>query len=263
MTLNPSSLTEGAVGILTSTDPQDKVEGTSALAALWARRALDFGDAPPPARPSRPERQVLMSPGAMPKRSTGPKGRIALIHALTHIEFNAIDLAWDIIVRFGAHMPRAFVDDWVNVAAEEARHFAMLADRLMQCGAAYGDLPAHDGLWLAALSTSDDLAARLVLIPLTLEARGVDITPQTIARLRSAGDVETAAVLDTIYTDEIKHLAAGIRWFEFICAQSNRDPRATYREILATRFTGALKGPFNLPARTTAGMDADYLRPWL
>jgi uncharacterized ferritin-like protein (DUF455 family) len=199
----------------------------------------------------------------MPKRSTGPKGRIALVHALAHIEFNAIDLAWDLIARFGADMPRAFLDDWVEIADEEARHYALLAGRLTAWGAAYGDLPAHDGLWQAAMLTADDLAARLVLIPLTLEARGVDVTPQTVARFRKTGDEETAQVLDIIYADEIKHLAAGIKWFEFACAQTGGDPHESYRRILGTRFTGTLKGPFNLPARAAAGMGADYLRPWL
>lgn len=257
------SLMERAVEVLSTADPQTKVELSAETAALWRERVLVRGHATPPDRPARPERPELLSPGSMPKRSTGPKGRIALIHALAHIEFIAIDLAWDIIARFGANMPEAFIDDWVDVADEEARHYALLAARLTACDAAYGDLPAHDGLWQAAQSTSDDLAARLVLVPLTLEARGVDITPQTVAKFRQAGDEETARVLDVIYTDEIKHLGAGIRWFEFACQKTGRDPHQTYREILAERFTGTLKGPFNLPARATAGMSADYLAPWL
>jgi uncharacterized ferritin-like protein (DUF455 family) len=252
-----------AVAVLATANPQGKVDRTAEVAALWSRGGMELGHAHPLERPARPERPELLSPGAMPKRSTGPKGRIALIHALAHIEFNAIDLAWDIIVRFGSRMPRAFLDDWVAIAAEEARHFAMLAGRLSAWSAAYGDLPAHDGLWQAAMTTADDLAARLVLVPLTLEARGVDITPQTAARFRKAGDAETAAVLDVIYVDEIKHLAAGIRWFEFACVQTTRDPHVVYREILAARFTGTLKGPFNLPARAEAGMSSAYLMPWL
>jgi uncharacterized ferritin-like protein (DUF455 family) len=254
---------ERAVEVLSTADPQTKVELSAKTAALWRERVLVRGHATPPDRPARPMRPELLSPGAMPKRSTGPKGRIALIHALAHIEFIAIDLAWDIVARFGADMPDAFIDDWVDVADEEAHHYALLAARLTACGAAYGDLPAHDGLWQAAQSTSDDLAARLVLVPLTLEARGVDITPQTIARLRKAGDEETAGVLDVIYADEIKHLAAGIRWFEFACREAGHDPHQAYRTILAARFTGTLKGPFNLAARATAGMGTEYLRPWL
>jgi len=254
---------DAAVGVLTTADPRAKVAATADAAAAWARGDLARGAATPPSRPARPEHPALLPPGDMPRRSTGPKGRIALIHALAHIEFNAIDLAWDIIARFGGDMPTAFIDDWVSVAEEEARHFALLADRLTAMGASYGDLPAHDGLWQAALKTSDDLAARLVLVPLTLEARGVDITPQTTARFRKAGDDATAAALDIIYTDEIKHLAAGIRWFEYTCAQTNRDPHTAYHDILSAHFAGGLKGPFNLPARAEAGMGERYLAPWL
>ncbi|TAL00873.1 MAG: ferritin-like domain-containing protein [Rhodospirillaceae bacterium] len=263
MTDQRPSLMELAVAVLATADPQGKVERTATAVALWTQGLVDIGHAQAPSRPARPERPILLSPGAMPKRSTGPKGRIALIHALAHIEFNAIDLAWDIVVRFGSQMPRAFLDDWIAIAAEEARHFAMLADRLSIWGAAYGDLPAHDSLWEAAQLTQDDLSARLVLVPLTLEARGIDITPQTATRFRNAGDTDTAAVLEAICADEIKHLAAGIRWFEYTCAHTARDPQAAYREILATTFTGTLKGPFNLPARAEAGMGESYLAPWL
>src|SRR5882672_7466596 len=170
MTNRLRTLMDLAVAVLATADPQGKVDRTAEAAALWARGGMEHGCADPLERPARPERPELLSPGAMPKRSTGPKGRIALIHALAHIEFNAIDLAWDIIVRFGSRMPHAFLDDWVTIAAEEARHFAMLAKRLSDWGAAYGDLPAHDSLWEAAQLTEDDLAARLVLVPLTLEA---------------------------------------------------------------------------------------------
>ncbi len=256
-------LSEAAVGVLTAAAPDDKVRATAEAAAAWRRGGMSLGARTPPSRPGRPARPDLQSPGQMPKRSTGPRGRIALLHALAHIELNAIDLAWDIVARFGADLPRGFLDDWVGVAEEEARHYALLAGRLNAFGAAYGDLPAHDGLWEAAMATTDDLAARLVLVPLTLEARGVDVTPQTAARFRDAGDSETAAVLETIYRDEIAHIAVGIRWFEFVCARDGRDPHATYADILAQRFTGTLKGPFNMDARGQAGMSADYLAPWL
>lgn len=258
-----NSLSEAAVAVLTAADPSDKVSRTAAAVQAWRTGTQQLGDARPPLRPARLPRPELRSPGQMPKRSTGPKGRIALIHALAHIELNAIDLAWDIVARFGDQMPRAFLDDWVGVADEEARHFALLAARLVAVGASYGDLPAHDGLWEAAMLTADDLAARLVIVPLTLEARGVDVTPQTAARFRNAGDVETADVLDTIYRDEISHIGVGIRWFAFVCARDGRDPHRTYQDILAQRFTGSLKGPFNLAARTAAGMDRAYLAPWL
>ena len=257
------SLSEAAVGVLTAADPADKQRLTAEAAATWRGGAMVLGTCAPPDRPARPARPELLSPGQMPKRSTGPKGRIALIHALAHIEFNAIDLAWDIIARFGDGLPRAVTDDWVRVADEEARHFGLLVDRLAAIGTMYGDLPAHDSLWEAATKTTDDLAARLVLVPLTLEARGVDVTPQTAEKFRRAGDPETADVLDTIYRDEIGHIGIGVRWFEFVCAREGCDPHATFRDIIADRFIGTLKGPFNMEARSQAGMGEKYLAPWL
>jgi uncharacterized ferritin-like protein (DUF455 family) len=199
----------------------------------------------------------------MPRRSYGPKGRIALVHALAHIELNAVDLAWDIIARFtGADLPRRFYDDWVDIAVEEAEHYTALTGRLSHWGAAYGDHPAHGGLWEAAVLTADDLPARLALIPMTLEARGIDTTPAAVKGF-GPSDPETAAVLERIYRDEIKHLAVGVRWFEFLCERAQREPRRAYADILRERFTGRLKPPFNLPARAEAGMDESYLRPWL
>jgi len=205
-----------------------------------------------------------VDPRQMPRRSMGPKGRVAMVHALAHIELYAVDLAWDIIARFADDaLPRAFIDDWTAVAVEEAMHFRALRERLRQMDAAYGDLPAHSGLWDAAARTHDDLMARLALIPMTLEARGLDTTPAIAQRLRQANDHDTAAILDMIYTDEIKHLAVGIRWFGFLSAQTGQDPRTAYHDILAVRFPSGPKAPFNLEARAAAGMDAGYLRPWL
>jgi uncharacterized ferritin-like protein (DUF455 family) len=196
----------------------------------------------------------------MPKRSTGPKGRVALVHALAHIELNAIDLAWDMIARFADRdLPRAFFDDWVDVAHEEAEHYQALAQRLTEFGIAYGDLPAHDGLWESADLTSDDLLARLALIPMTHEARGLDTTPMTCVKLRGNNDEATALILDRTFTDEIKHLAIGVRWFEFQCARQNLSPHAHYQALLSARFTGTLKPPFNMNARNQAGMGESYL----
>jgi uncharacterized ferritin-like protein (DUF455 family) len=260
----PTTLSGWAVDILATADPAEKVARTYMAVNAWRGDGLMVGHSAPPDRPARPERPLLLRPGDMPKRSTGPKGRLALVHALAHIELNAVDLAWDIIARFTAHdLPRAFFDDWVDVAEEEAEHYARLAAHLAAWNTAYGDLPAHDGLWETAVRTADDLAARLVLIPMTLEARGLDTTPQTSQRFRQNGDGETADILDVIYTDEIKHLAIGVRWFEFLCAQRVINPHTAYRDILAKRFTGTLKPPFNMQARAEAGMGEDYLRPWL
>jgi len=179
------------------------------LAARW-RAGMVIGDAIAIPRPARPGRPRLCPPRDMPRRRNfgTPAGRIALLHALAHIELNAIDLAWDIVARFARDdTPHAFCDDWVHVAAEEAEHFALLADRLAALGAAYGELPAHDGLWEAAAATAHDLLARLAVVPLVLEARGLDVTPEMICRLERAGDAGSAAILRCIYEDEIGHVA--------------------------------------------------------
>ncbi len=200
----------------------------------------------------------------MPKRRAGGSsaGRIALLHALAHIELNAIDLAWDIVARFAAaELPREFCDDWVTVAAEEAEHHALLAERLAAFGAAYGDLPAHDGLWQAAESTSHDLMARLAIVPLVLEARGLDVTPAMIARLDRLGDGDSAAVLRRIYDDEIGHVATGMRWFEFLCARDTLPPAETYHALVRRYFKGALKPPFNDAARAAAGFASTFYAP--
>ena len=261
-----TTLAARAVAILATAAPADKVRLSEAAAAAWRAGALGIGKATPPDRPARPDRPVLRPPREMAKRrGAGARAsRIALLHALAHIELNAIDLAWDLIARFGAAgtaLPRAFHDDWVAVAAEEARHFTLLADRLGTLGAAYGDLPAHDGLWEAATETADDLLARLAVVPLVLEARGLDVTPGMIARLRNAGDETSATLLETILRDEISHVAAGRRWFDHVCAARGLAPRASFQALVRARFKGRLKPPFNRPARDAAGLDAAYYRP--
>ena len=197
----------------------------------------------------------------MPKRRNfgSPAGRVALLHALAHIELNAIDLAWDIIARFAEPgLPRDFAEDWVGVAAEEAEHFALLAARLAALGAAYGDLPAHDGLWEAAAATAHDLLARLAVVPLVLEARGLDVTPEMIRRLERAGDDDSAAILDRIYREEIGHVAVGVRWFEWLCRERRVDAEAAFHECVRRHFTGTLKPPFNRAARDDAGFPTRY-----
>lgn len=258
------SLREDAVRVLTAAEPAEKVALTREAVARWRTGDKTIGRAAPPRTPARPARPELMRPGDMPKRSSGPKGRIALVHALTHIEFNAIDLAWDIIARFEDEvMPEAFFDDWASVALEEAEHFELLRLRLEKWDVRYGDMPAHNSLWESADLTADDLVARLAIIPMTLEARGLDTTVHGAAKLRSNDDTETADLLGVIYTDEIKHLAVGVRWFEHLCAKRGLDPITTYQRVIAERFTGKPKPPFNLDARAQAGMRAEYLGPWL
>jgi uncharacterized ferritin-like protein (DUF455 family) len=234
-------------------------------AAAWRSGEIgEIGATHPPERPARPPRPILLPPRGMPKRRAagGTATRIALLHAVAHIELNAIDLAWDLLARFADRTPpRAFFDDWVAVGAEEAKHFALLADRLAALGATYGDLPAHDGLWEAAAATADDLLARLAVVPLVLEARGLDVTPAMIARLEAAGDHASAAVLKIIYAEEIGHVTAGRRWFVHFCAEAGLTPEPTYQRLVRHYFKGALKPPFNAAARAAAGLPAAFYEP--
>jgi uncharacterized ferritin-like protein (DUF455 family) len=253
----PATLTDGAVAILATADPAEKAARSQRLAAAWRAGGLDIGDRVPPSRPARPANPALHPPREMPRRRALGKrsGRIALLHALAHIELNAIDLGWDIVARFsGCGLPRAFFDDWVTVASEEARHFALLTARLAALGALYGDLPAHDGLWEAASATSGDLLARLAVVPLVLEARGLDVSPAMIERLDAAGDGESAALLQRIYADEIGHVAIGRAWFVALCAERALDPESVFHDRVRRFFTGELKPPFNRAAREQAGM---------
>ena len=260
------TLTAGAVAILETADPAAKAAASRRLARIWRDGAIEIGDTPPPSRPARPERPLLRPPKEMPKRRAfgSPAGRIALLHALAHIELNAIDLAWDIVARFRREaLPRAFFDDWVGVAAEEALHFELLAGRLADFGARYGDLPAHDGLWESAAGTADDLLARLAVVPLVLEARGLDVTPAMATTLERVGDPDSAAVLRRIYCDEIAHVAAGMRWFDEICRARGFIPEETFRERVRRYFKGTVKPPFNHEARAAAGFPARYYEPLL
>ena len=258
-------MAERAVAVLGAADPAEKVRLSRALAADWRAGAIvAVGRGAPPDRPARPDRPRLAAPREMPRRRTGggPGKRIALLHAIAHIELNAIDLAWDLIARFtGAGLPRAFYDDWVAVAGEEANHFDLLARRLADLGSAYGELPAHDGLWQAAADTAGDIAARLAVVPLVLEARGLDVTPAMIARLERHGDAESAAVLGLILAEEIGHVAAGRRWFEHVCASRGVAPVPTYQQLVGRHFKGQLKPPFNTAARTEAGFSEQFYLP--
>ena len=238
--MSSATLTDLALAVLGTADPRAKAAASLEGAAAWVRAGAATGCRIPPDRPARPLRPQLLHPSAMPRRRalTTPAGRIALLHALAHIELNAIDLAWDIAARFPGQ-PRAFYDDWVAVGADEARHFLMLSDRLDACGAAYGDLPAHDGLWQAAMDTADDLLARLAVVPLVLEARGLDVTPAMIERLERAGDDASAAILAVIYREEVGHVATGMRWFMHVCGERGLLPEPTWKAIDWAATAGA------------------------
>lgn len=215
---------------------------------------LDDGDAPDPIGiPGRPGLPRLVLPREVPQRGLGTdEGRAALVHAVAHIEFNAINLAWDAVYRFRG-MPGDYYRDWASVANDEARHFTMLSARLAQMGHAYGDFDAHNGLWEMALKTAHSCCARMALVPRVLEARGLDVTPGMIARLRSVGDDATADILEIILREEIPHVAAGTRWFRWCCERDGLEPDATFAGLLREFVPGGLRGPFNLEARRAAG----------
>ena len=200
----------------------------------------------------------------MPKRRAGGDrgNRAALLHALAHIELNAIDLACDLVARFAAMgLPRAFFDDWMRVADDEATHHELLVARLAELGTGYGEFPAHDGLWEAASATSGDLLARLSVVPLVLEARGLDVTPGMIERLRAAGDLASAECLRVIYRDEVKHVAAGMRWFDWEAARRGLAAAECFHDLVRRYFGAALKPPFNHSARSAAGFPGEFYAP--
>lgn len=247
--------------VLDTADPAEKVMQARAAARDWRLGRLDFRfDVAMPDRPARPGAPELLPPNRMPKRGRGgsERGRIALIHALAHIEFVAIDLAFDLIGRFGAQFPTGFTDDWMRVGADEAMHFALLDRRLRTLGSHYGALPAHDGLWDAATETAHDVKARLAVVPMVLEARGLDVTPATIERFDAAGDTVTSKILTRIVTDEVRHVRAGTEWFESACEAEDCTPETTWHALVRTHFRGAVKPPFNDSAREAAGLTRDY-----
>jgi len=255
------SVAAAARRVLLAARPIDKVMTARAVARAWAQgRLAPRFDAAMPDRPARPATPALLPPTAMPRRGKvgSQRSRIAMLHALAHIEFGAIDLAFDMAGRFGAGMPRAFVDDWIGVGADEAMHFALLDRRLRTLGSRYGALPAHDGLWEAAGETAHDLLARLAVVPMVLEARGLDVTPALTGAFERAGDARSAAILGRIYRDEIRHVAAGTRWFAFACESRGIPPVPHWQLLIRTHFRGALKPPFNDSARGQAGLSREY-----
>ena len=209
--------------------------------------------------PGRPERPQLVPQRQVPHRGLGtPDGRAALVHAVAHIEFNAINLAWDAVYRFRG-MPADYYRDWASCANDEARHFALLAERLRELGYTYGDFDAHNGLWEMAEKTAHHDTARMALVPRVLEARGLDVTPGMIERLRAVGDERTIAILDIILREEVAHVAAGSRWFRWCCERDGLDSRETFLDLLRDYMGRNLRGPFNRPARLEAGFDEDEL----
>jgi uncharacterized ferritin-like protein (DUF455 family) len=263
----PASLAEAGRRIVAAADPDAKVALALAAGEAWNDGRLPPGNVssavPMPDRSGRPARPELLPPRAMPKRSTdGLKGRVALLHSLTHIELNAIDLTWDLLGRFAnAAMPRAFFDDWVRVGVEEARHYAMMSARLRELGSWYGELPAHDGLWQAAQATGHSLIARIAVVPLVLEARGLDVSPGLIERLAASGDQASAEAIGIIYRDEKGHVAAGAKWFRFLCERDGLPVEPTFHALVRRHFRGPIKPPFNDRARAEAGLTSGFYKP--
>ncbi|ERM03894.1 rhamnosyltransferase [Brucella abortus S99] len=259
------TLRGNAIRAISACDLDEKVRLARETASRWFARALSVRsplDPPLPERPGRPEKPELVPPRMLKKRSLNTEhGRIALMHALAHIELNAIDLALDIVARFAVKpIPRSFFDGWMKVADDEARHFTLLRNRLKSLGADYGDMPGHDGLWQSAHQTRNDLEARLAVVPLILEARGLDVTPSLLEKMIETGDHETAAFLNIIYNDEKTHVAVGAKWFRFFCARNRIDPAARFRELVRANFRGELKPPFNELARAEAGLTPSFYR---
>ena len=263
MSAATSSLAHACRNVLLTSDARDKAAKARETASQWRNGSLQRDKTASkdwPDRPARPAAPQLIAPKDMPKRRmSSPTGRKTQLHALAHIELNAIDLAFDLIGRFiTAEVPDDFIDDWIKVGADEARHFLMLADRLEELDMHYGDLSAHDGLWQAAYDTRDDLLGRLVIVPLVLEARGLDVTPLMMQKFLQAGDDKSAKMLEIIFEDEKTHVKAGTRWFHYLCQEQNLTPENSFQTMVERYFTGRLKPPFNDEARAQAGLPAHY-----
>ena len=250
---------------LQAVEPEEKVRLTAEAAAGWRSGQLALAEAQPPVPigdPGRPDRPRLVPPRALPARGLGStEGHAAFVHAVAHIEFNAINLAWDAVYRFRG-LPSGYYGDWIAVAAEEARHFQAVSEHLGRLGWAYGDFDAHDGLWEMARRTAADPLERMALVPRVLEARGLDVTPGMRARLEALGDHLGAGVLSYILREEVGHVGRGSHWFRELCAQRGLAQLPTFRTLLARHFKGGVRGPLNLQARREAGFSDEELE-WL
>jgi uncharacterized ferritin-like protein (DUF455 family) len=258
-----SELRQAALHWLVECDAMRKAAGVRRLAQAWGAGELGLDAAAVlntmPVAPGHPAKPELVSPLTVKRRAMNtPEGRAAMIHALVHIEFNAINLALDALWRFEG-MPREYYADWLQVADEEALHFTLLAEHLQTQGYAYGDFSAHNGLWDMAVRSQHDVLVRMALLPRTMEARGLDVTPGTKAKLVQAGDSAVGPILDIVMRDEIGHVAIGNRWFNYLCAQRGLEPAATYAALLVEYNAALRRGPFNLAARRAAGFSEQEL----
>lgn len=265
-------LAEMADQVLRTADARAKTALSRDFAAQW-RAARNRGEKPaigtvtPPDTPARPEAPALLDPRDVPRRKPGsPQGRIAILHAVAHIELNAVDLHWDLIARFShTPFPIGFFDDWVRAADEESKHFNLIADCLEAMGSHYGALPAHAGMWRAASDTAEDLLGRLAVVPMVLEARGLDVTPGMIKIFRNAKEdpaaAQAVAAMEVIYAEEVHHVAYGSKWFHFLCGRHDLDPKEAFHDLVTRYFHGPLKPPFNEEKRAEAGIPPDFYWP--
>ena len=257
----PAELYSAAEYCLLLSDPAEKARATRALfkVADSLPRDTQGTSVKRLPLPGMPEKPKLVDPKDMQRRGVGTlAGRIALLHALAHIEFNAINLALDAVYRF-RDMPQQYALDWLQVASDESKHYDMLATRLDKLGSHYGALDAHAGLWNMAVNTDHDVLVRMALVPRVLEARGLDVAPGMIEKLKNAGDNESAAILDIIYHDEIEHVRIGNRWFLYMCKQRKLEPTDIFRSLLQQHSGGALRGPYNSVARIQAGFSEEEI----
>ncbi len=238
------------------TDPLEKVAATAEITTQWRAGELTLDTAKNIVmadEAGHPEKPILVAAKDLPRRrKSEAHGTAPLLHAITHIEFNAINLAWDAVARF-SNMPNDFYVDWAQVAAEEAQHFTLLRTHLQTLGYDYGDFPAHNGLWEMAQTTHNDVLKRMALVPRVLEARGLDVTPAMMTKLTGHGDHRAVEILDIILEEEIGHVTIGTRWFNYLCDQRQLDPFETFKDLLETYFDGELRGPFHTEARKQAG----------
>ena len=265
MSLPWQTIFQAAHACLMEQDIAHKIALSNEVQQAWLAGQLSSDPAENPQRidvPGRPARPELVSPKALPKRSmNSEKGRAALIHSLCHIEFNAINLAWDAVYRF-QKMPRDYYTDWIQVAVEEACHFSLLRDHLRQMGYDYGDFDAHNGLWEMTVKTDFDPMVRMALVPRVLEARGLDVTPGIMAKLVEAGDTPAVEILKIIQRDEIGHVEIGSRWFQYLCDERGLPSMETFEGLIGQYMKGKLKGPFDRESRRKAGFseeELDYL----
>jgi uncharacterized ferritin-like protein (DUF455 family) len=262
------SLSEMACNVLETHNAREKTALSRKFASKWFQqrsdlKATEIGTFNPPPVPARPVSPELLEPKNVPRRKTGSKeGRNALLHAVAHIELNAVDLHWDLIARFSnTAMPIGFYDDWVKAADDESKHFNLMCDCLESHSSFYGAMPAHGGMWRAAEDTANDFLGRLAVVPMVLEARGLDVTPGMIKVFENVKDTQAVAALNLIYSEEVAHVAYGSKWFHFLCGKENIDPKPKFHELVRKYFHSNLRPPFNDEKRAQAGIAPDFYWP--